>query len=168
MHLEEHIAAIETSIGNARQGLPQPVFDLISRITAVVNVDLLIRNDRREILLTWRHDALYHGWHLPGGVVRFKERMEDRVAAVARIELGSTVSIPSEPLAITQIIHPNRAARGHFVSFLFDCTLTAPLDETRRHHGGAPKSEEWAWHAAYPTDMIGEHEIYRRFFDARP
>ena len=33
----------------------------------MVNVDLLIRNDRRETLLTWRQDELYRGWHIPAG-----------------------------------------------------------------------------------------------------
>src|SRR5438105_3537937 len=102
MSLEDHVAAIDSFIGDPRQGLPKPVFDLLSRITPVVNVDLLIRNDRREILLTWRDDELYHGWHVPGGVVRFKERMADRVAAVARIELGTAVTMKPEPLAVNE------------------------------------------------------------------
>jgi len=164
MRLEEHIDAIESFIEDPRQGLPQPVFDLLSRIAPVVNVDLLVRNERGETLLTWRHDELYHGWHVPGGVVRFKEHLADRVAAVARAELGTTVTIKPEPLALTQIIEPTRAARGHFVSFLFDCRLDGPLDEVLRHRGGAPKADEWAWHATFPPDMIAAHEIYRRFF----
>ena len=165
MRLDEHITAIEASIADPRARLPQPVFDLMSRITPVVNVDLLIRNDRREVLLTWRHDELYHGWHVPGGVVRFKERLADRAAAVGHTELGAAVTMRPEPLAVTEIIEPERAARGHFVSFLFDCTLDGPADETRRYRGGAPKPGEWAWHAGYPPDMISAHHIYRRFFD---
>jgi ADP-ribose pyrophosphatase YjhB (NUDIX family) len=168
MRLEEHIAAIESAIDDPRTGLPQPIFDFLSRITAVVNVDLLIRNDRGEVLLTWRDDALYHGWHVPGGVVRFKERMVDRVAAVARSEIGTDVTIRPEPLAMTEIIEPTRAARGHFVSFLFDCTLAGPADETLRYRGGAPSRDQWAWHATYPPDMISAHQIYRRFFPPQP
>src|SRR5687768_9624538 len=142
MRLEDHIAAIESAIGDPRRGLPQPVFDLLGRITPVLNVDLLIRNDQREILLTWRDDELYHGWHVPGGVVRFKERMEDRVAAVARIELGTSVTMQPEPLAVTQIILDERPARGHFVSFLFDCKLAGPPDEALRQRGPSPKRHE--------------------------
>lgn len=167
MRLEEHVAAIDASVDDPRKQLPQPVFDLISRITPVVNVDLLVRNERREILLTWRHDELYHGWHVPGGVLRFKEHMSDRVAAVAQTELGTAVTMKPEPLAVTEIIEPERAARGHFVSFLFDCTLDRPADGTLRYRGGEPKPGEWAWHASYPLDMIGAHEIYRRFFHAQ-
>ena len=71
MTLEDHVAAIAAAIGDARQGLPEPVFRLLGRITPVVNVDLLVRNERGETLLTCRQDDLYLGWHLPGGVVRF-------------------------------------------------------------------------------------------------
>ena len=165
MRLEDHIAAIDAAVGNAARGLPEPVFRMVGRLTPVVNVDLLIRNDRRETLLTWRHDDLYLGWHIPGGVVRFKERMEERVAEVARTELGATVSMRPEPAAINQIITRERDARGHFVSFLFECALTSAPDEALRYRGGPPKNGEWAWHAAYPADMIGSHAVYRRFFD---
>jgi colanic acid biosynthesis protein WcaH len=76
MRLEEHIAAIEAAVADPRGGLPEPIFRLLARLTAMVNVDLLVRNDRRETLLTWRQDDLYRGWHIPGGIIRYKERME--------------------------------------------------------------------------------------------
>lgn len=165
MGLDDHIAAIDAAVGDATKGLPEPVFRLIGRLTPVMNVDLLIRNDRRETLLTWRHDDLYVGWHIPGGVVRFKERMAHRVAEVARTELGATVSMRGEAAAINEIITHARDARGHFVSFLFACELTSALDETRRYRGGSPKHGEWAWHPSYPPDMIDSHAVYRRFID---
>jgi len=165
MTLEDHVAAIEAAVGDARRGLPEPVFRLLGRITPVVNVDLLVRNARGETLLTWRQDDLYLGWHLPGGVVRFQEPMTNRVAEVARIELGAAVSMSAHPLAVNEIIEPGRAARGHFVSFLFECALTSDLDEARRYRGGVPSDGEWAWHAACPPDLIGTHAIYRRFID---
>jgi ADP-ribose pyrophosphatase YjhB (NUDIX family) len=168
MGLEDHIAAIDAAVGDATRGLPEPVFGLIGRLTAVVNVDLLIRNDRRETLLTWRHDDLYLGWHIPGGVVRFKERMAERVAAVARMELGATVSAKPEPAAMHEIITHARDARGHFVSFLFECELTSALDEALRYRGGPPQNGQWAWHAACPADMIDSHAVYRRFIDPQP
>ena len=165
MRLDDHIAGIDAAVGDATRGLPEPVFRLVGRLTPIVNVDLLIKNERGETLLTWRHDDLYLGWHVPGGVVRFKERMAERIAEVARAELGATVSMHAEPAAIHEIITHQRDARGHFVSFLFECALTSALDPLRRHGGGAPKHGEWAWHAAYPADMIDSHAVYRRFID---
>jgi colanic acid biosynthesis protein WcaH len=166
MTLDDHIAAIEAAVGDARQGLPEAVFLLLGRITPMVNVDLLIRNDHGETLLTWREDDLFLGWHVPGGVIRFKEDMVHRVGEVARLELGATVSINTPPLAVHELIEPHRSERGHFVAFLFECTLTSALDQTRRYRGGTPKNGEWAWHASWPADMIPPHEIYRRFIES--
>jgi colanic acid biosynthesis protein WcaH len=169
MTLQDHIAAIEAAVGDATRGLPEPVFALVGRLTPVVNVDLLIKNDRGETLLTWRHDGLYLGWHVPGGVVRFKESMQHRIAEVARTELAATVSTKPEPAAVHEIITHTRDARGHFVSFLFECRLTSALDDTIRYGGGgAPRHGQWAWHASYPADMIDSHAVYRRFIDPQP
>jgi colanic acid biosynthesis protein WcaH len=167
MTLNDHVAAIEAAIGDARQGLPEPVFELLGRITPIVNVDLLVRSQAGETLLTWRQDALYLGWHLPGGVVRFQEPMAHRVAEVARIELGATVSIVRDPVAVREIIDPARAARGHFVSFLFECTLTSALDEARRCRGAVPHDGQWAWHASPPPDLLDIHGIYRPYFGSQ-
>jgi colanic acid biosynthesis protein WcaH len=165
MRLDDHIAAIDKAVGDARQGLPEPVFQLVGRIMPIVNVDLLIRNDGGETLLTWRQDDLFVGWHLPGGVVRFKERMADRVQQVARTEVGTTVTMSDAPIAVHELIDPVRAARGHFVSFLFECRLIGSPDERLRYSGGEPQSGQWAWHGRYPSDMIGAHAIYRRFIE---
>ena len=164
MDLKGHIEAIESVTGDPRQGLPDEVFSLITRLTPMANVDLLIR-DRRQTLLTWRDDGLYLGWHVPGGIIRFKERMADRVAEVARLELAALVTIRPGPLAVNEIIHAERHVRGHFIAFLYECQLTTEPDETLKYDGGAPKHGQWAWHARCPPDLIASHEIYRRFLD---
>jgi colanic acid biosynthesis protein WcaH len=166
MDLEPHITAIEAVVGDARTGLPEPVFELLCRMTPMVNVDLLIRNQRAETLLTWRQDALYHGWHVPGGIVRFKERMADRIAAVARLELGASVDVVRpEPVAVNEIIQPVRLARGHFISFLFECRLTSDPNPRLAHRSGDPAPGQWAWHAVFPQAMIDSHEMYRKFIE---
>jgi ADP-ribose pyrophosphatase YjhB (NUDIX family) len=167
MDLTEPIEKIEAAVPDPRQGLPQPVFRLVCRLTPMVNVDLLIRNERSETLLTWRDDGLYLGWHVPGGIVRFKERMADRIAAVARLELDTAVTVNGAPLAVNEII-TDWAVRGHFISFLFDCALVDPPSEALHHTGGAPKHGQWAWHARCPDDIIASHRRYRSFIDPQP
>ena len=166
--LDEHVQAIESAIADPREGLPDEVFHMVARLTPMTNVDLLIYNERGETLLTWRDDGLYHGWHIPGGIIRFKERMADRVAKVARLELGAAVTIKEPPVAINEVIHLERRVRGHFIAFLFECELASELDAARRHTGGAPVDGQWAWHASFPADMIRSHEMYRRFIGRRP
>jgi colanic acid biosynthesis protein WcaH len=167
MHLTEHINAIESGVADARAGLPEDVFRLVCRLTPMVNVDLLIRNERSETLLIWRDDGLYLGWHVPGGIVRFKERMADRIAEVARIELDSAVTVNGGPIAVNEII-TDWAVRGHFISFLFDCALVQPPSERLHHRGGAPAHGQWAWHARCPDDIIESHQRYRHFIDPQP
>jgi colanic acid biosynthesis protein WcaH len=168
MALDEHIDAIESAVADPRRGLPDEVFQLVTRLTPMANVDLLIRNDRRETLLTWRDDALYRGWHIPGGIIRYKERMVDRVAEVARLELGAVVTIKGAPVAVNEVIHLDRRVRGHFIAFLFACDLASGPDERLRFHGGQPARGQWAWHGTVPADMIRSHEMYRRFIEPTP
>jgi colanic acid biosynthesis protein WcaH len=165
MRLDEHIDAIESAIADSRRGLPDEVFHLVARLTPMVNVDLLVRNDRRETLLTWRDDELYRGWHIPGGIIRYKERMADRVAEVARLELGAVVTIKGSPVAVNEVIHVDRHVRGHFIAFLFECELANGPDERLRHNSGTPVRGQWAWHGTFPPDMIRSHEMYRRFIE---
>lgn len=163
--LEPHVTAIESAVADARRGLPDEVFYMVTRLTPMANVDLLIQNDRRETLLTWRDDGFYHGWHVPGGIVRYKERMADRIVEVARLELGTTVSSKPAPVAVNEVIHPERTVRAHFIAFLFACELSGALDETRRYAEGTPVHGQWAWHPRCPPDLIASHEMYRSFLD---
>lgn len=166
MHLEDRIQEIEAAVGDARRGLPEPVFRMVTRLTPILNVDLLIRESGRT-LLTWRDDSYYRGWHVPGGIVRFKERMADRLAEVARLELGATIAAGRAPVAVNEIIHDDRVVRGHFISFLFECELTSPLDESRRPREASPKHGDWGWHERTPEGIIRSHDMYRRFIDGR-
>lgn len=164
MQVNKLIRLLESSIKDPKKGLPEELFLFASRITPIVNVDLLIKNKDGDTLLTWRDDGYWPaGWHIPGGIVRYKENFSDRINAVAKIELGTKVKFSRTPLAINEVIGPKMKNRGHFISFLFQCTLTSPPDKNIRHNAGAPKSGEWAWHAKPPKNLIPIHKVYREF-----
>ncbi len=165
--LKESVDAIASFVGDARKGLPDEVFRLVTSLTPMLNVDLLIKNEEQHTLLTWREDEFYQGWHVPGGIVRYKERMVDRVAAVARIELGARVRINGGPVAINEVMHPTREVRGHFISILYACDLAGPLDEARRQGPGSPKHGDWAWHATCPPQILRQHEMYRHLIEQK-
>jgi colanic acid biosynthesis protein WcaH len=163
--LKELIQQLEAHLADPQKGLPEDVFLLLSRLSPLINVDLLIRNEQGHILLTWRDDEYYlPGWHIPGGIIRYKETMGQRIEAVALHELGAKVTYHDGPLAIHQIIEPSRKNRGHFISLLFECTLISPLDKTLRYEQGPPLAGQWAWHAYCPHNLIAAHEMYRKFF----
>jgi ADP-ribose pyrophosphatase YjhB (NUDIX family) len=158
------IALLELSLRNPSEGLPEDIFLFVSRITPLVNVDLLIKSEQGRTLLTWRDDGYYPpGWHIPGGILRYKETMCDRIHAAAISELGTDVQFNKEPLSINEIIQPAKRIRGHFISFLFACTLVGTLDNDLRHAKGDPKPGQWKWHKQCPDNLISVHDIYRAF-----
>jgi len=164
MEIKKIINLLESLIKNPSKGLPEDIFLFISRITPIINVDLLIKNEQNQTILTWRDDNYYSaGWHIPGGIIRYKETIFDRIKAVAKNELGARVKFKKEPLAINEVIIPKRKNRGHFISLLYECTLTSPLDKNLKYEKGIPKSGQWAWYNKCPNDIILVHQMYRKF-----
>jgi colanic acid biosynthesis protein WcaH len=162
--INKTIDLLESYIDNPQEGLPEQVFLFLSRLTPMINVDLLIKNEQGQTLLTWRKDNYWApGWHIPGGIIRFKEKISDRIKAVALNELGAKVKFKTEPLATNEIIHPARMERGHFISMLYECTLSSPLDEKLKYTTGTPENGAWAWHDKCPGNLLEVHELYRKF-----
>jgi ADP-ribose pyrophosphatase YjhB (NUDIX family) len=163
MELKRVIETLEPFVRDPSQGLPEDLFLFVSRVTPLINVDLLIKDERNQTLLTWRDDGYWNpGWHVPGGIIRYKEPIAARVKAVAKTELGAEVEFDSDPLAINELIHEARENRGHFISLLYQCRLVTQPDE-RLHCSSTPKPNEWMWHGFCPPNMISVHEIYRKY-----
>lgn len=153
--LDAHIAAIESTIGNPRTGLPEDLFLFASRLIPLVNIDLLIRDPQGQVLLTWRNDEIFgQGWHVPGGCIRLGEKFADRIEAVAANELGVGVNFDTTPLGIFETIDDSRQSRTHHVSLLFGCTLRGDLDQQRRYNAKTPQAGSWAWHSECPDNLL--------------
>jgi len=102
-------------------GVGTDALDVISCLTPIVNVDLLIKNKDGKVLVSWRDDKVCgSGWHLPGGIVRYKESLLERVHKTAITELGVDVIVDESPLEINEIML-DQDIRGHFISILFKC-----------------------------------------------
>lgn len=159
------VQILESAIGNPHQGLPEEVFLFLSRITPLVNVDLLIQDDAGRTLLTWRDDEFFgQGWHIPGGVIRYKQTAAECVAACARRELGAEVSFDAAPLLVQETISAQRT-RGHFISLLYRCRLESTPDaRLRAAETEAPGAGAWRWHREPPPDLLQVHAPYARFF----
>lgn len=154
----------EANAGKPQGDLPEDLFLLISRLVPIVNVDLLIKDAQNRTLLTWRDDRIYgSGWHLPGGVIRFRETAADRVREVARVELGAEVTFDPTPLWVAEIIDPARELRSHAVSLLYRCALTGAPLESQEYRGGRPAPGMWQWHPHCPPDLLPFHRVYERF-----
>ncbi len=159
--LADAIAVLDRHVADPAQGLPEEVFYYISRTTPLVNVDLLIKDEAGRTLLAWRNDQYAgQGWHIPGGVVRFKETFETRVQKVAEREIGRKIDFDPVPLALNQLIHPDRNTRGHFISILYKCFLSGAF--VPENEGLTTADAGYLkWHECCPDNLIVYHEIYR-------
>ncbi len=163
--LPEQAAALMTAAcPDARAGLAQPLFLAVSRLTPLVNVDLLVTDDQGRLLMTWRSDTFYGpGWHVPGGILRFKESAAARIAAVAKTELGAQIDAASHPWRVMELIATERDLRGHFITLSYPCRLLTGLPEDRRS-AREPEHGQWAWFDKLPTQTITQHRFYESWF----
>jgi colanic acid biosynthesis protein WcaH len=158
------VEQLEGEIDATSDTLPEAVFLFLSRLTPLVNVDLLIRDASGRTLLTWRSDEFYGpGWHVPGGVIRYKEKAFERIRHVASRELGASVTVDPSPLFVDESIAPSRRNRGHFVSLLYRCQLLTAPDERLSCGSRDPLRGEWRWHVGCPANLIPEQQAYAAF-----
>ena len=163
MEIQEAIARLDEAAGDAEDGLPEELFLFVSRVTPLVNVDLLIQDKDKRTLLTWRDDEYFgQGWHLPGSIIRYKERAVDRVQKCAEQELGATVDFEPSPTVIVETAE-DRRTRGHFISLLYRCTLRTPPDPKLKA-GEHPKAGEWEWHSGCPENILKVQRVYQKYF----
>ena len=168
MNIADAITILNKQVPNPSAGLPDELFYYVSRITPLVNVDLLIKDENGRTLLAWRNDPTTgKGWHVPGGIVRFKETLEVRIKKVAETEIGTSVDFDPTPLAINQMILHESEIRGHFISILYKCSLpTAFIPENK----GLSKIDPGylKWHDSCPNDLLKFHKIYRKYLHNTP
>ncbi len=165
MTLPDAVRLLDHLAGDPRTGLPEELFLFVSRITPLINVDLLLQDPFHRTLLTWRSDELHGaGWHIPGGIIRYKESAHQRIREVARLELGASVDFDPAPIAVMESFSQERN-RGHFISLLYRCRLTSELDPQLRAGSGPPQPGAWRWHAGPPTDLLEVHHMYRPFLE---
>ena len=118
------IIDLEKFTDDPSKNLPDDLFYFIGRMTPYINVDLLIKCPKRGVLLTWRDDKYAgRGWHFPGGIVRFRETIKNRVIKVAFEELDILVSNLKGPITTNEVIIRDQVERSHFISLLYECTI---------------------------------------------
>jgi len=161
MKISEAIEFLEKQINNPSVGLPEEIFRFISRITPMVNVDLLIKDESNRTLLAWRDDIHGKGWHIPGGIIRYKENFETRILKVAENEIGVKIEFDPTPMTINQIIC-SHDTRGHFVSILYKCFLSCSFVpqnlDLKETDAGYLK-----WHVDCPNNLLEVQDIYKKY-----
>ncbi len=164
--VNDAIELLEKSIPNPEKGLSDEVFYYISRTTPLVSVDLLIQDEDLGTLLSWRDDQYTgQGWHVPGGIIRYKESIISRINQVSKSELATEVVFEPVPIAINQIIAYQQRDRAHFVSLLFKCRVPDDFEINNRVLDESDPGY-LRWFQQCPDDILSWHQIYRPFIDS--
>jgi hypothetical protein len=151
-----------------REDLGEALFHLVSRLTHIVNEDLLTQRSEgvgKQILLVWRSDSSYVAWHLPKSIIRFKEAAVARLHEVARLELGALGIGYYKPLEVFEFISRTHNTRGHFLSHLNACELRCNLDRATECQDFYNSTHgKWACHCEIPSNLLKVREIYGKYF----
>ncbi len=162
MDIKDAIKILDEYVADPKKGLPDEVFYFISRMTPLINVDLLIKDEKGRTLLGWRNDELAgRGWHILGGIIRFKENWEDRIKKVAEMEIGAEVKFDPTPMAINQFFC-SHDERGHFISLLFKCFLPSSFIPENK---GLKENDRGYLkrHETCPPDFLKCQETYKKY-----
>lgn len=163
MNISDAVTVLDNYVSNPAKGLPEEIFFYISRTTPLVNVDLLIKDEKKRTLLSWRDEKYVgKGWHVPGGIIRFKETFETRIKKTAETEIGADISFDITPIALNQFIDPKGTIRSHFISVLYKCFLSGVF--VPQNKGLSNNDNGYLmWHDLCPNNLIPCHEIYRKY-----
>ncbi len=92
-------------------------WDWMKDNTPILCVDGVVVDESGRVLLSLRDVEPEKGkWHLPGGVVYRKERLEDAIKRVIKDETGLKVDVIK---TIGIYDDPNRDPRGHFITVAY-------------------------------------------------
>lgn len=161
--LKDLLTSVEQYVDNPMKGLPEEVFLFATKITPMINVDLIVRDKNGRILLSWRDDEhCGTGWHVPGGIIRYKENASERIEKVAELELGCKVIYSDNPVEVKELIN-DKEYRAHFISLVYECKIDGNLDLSKQEKN---KNEVGylEWHRTFPSNMIPVHHSYKSYF----
>lgn len=142
--------------------LPWPLFRFVTEVTATPNVDLLVHDEARGVLLAWRDDAFGRGWHVPGSIIRHREEVAHRIEACAEDEFGCAVRCSGGPVALVQIFDD----RGHSLSLCYRATLLGRPTRRVLTESETPAAGDLRWFHEAPGDLYPSHRVYREVLAA--
>ena len=151
------------------KGLGTELFLFSSTLAPVVNVDLLIIDEKDRMLLSWRNDIQTNsGWHVPGSCIRFRERLEDAIQRCAKEEIGTSVIHSVEPIKVYEFqwngYRPkvkDQRERAHFIALLYACKVPYDYD-IERHNLPKNKPGHLEWFETIPEDFLPIQECYKK------
>ena len=150
------------------EGLGTELFHFSSTLAPVVNIDLLIVDERGRVLLSWRNDQRAGtGWHVPGSCIRFRETLEDAIQRCARNEIGISVKHSREPIKVFESHWKenqrpdleDQRERAHFITLAYGCRPDGTFDDAKQNTAEGD-SGYLRWFETIPEDILPIQRCY--------
>ena len=156
------LEAILAKLSGSGAELPPVLFRFVTEVAATSNVDLLVQDGEKRVLLAWREDAFGTGWHVPGSIIRHREEIGHRIRACAEEEFGCDLVVAERPVALIQIFDD----RGHSVSLCYTAALRGTPARHVAGEGDTPQPGSLRWFDEVPDPLYPSHLVYRSVIEA--
>ena len=133
-------------INNPEKGIGTELFDAVITVVPQAAIEVLVVDNIEnpsKILLIYRADRYYLGWHFPGGYIRFGESFQGTVRSVIKRELDLKV----KKMEDTNIKQSFVDHRGHTIVNVFLVELEG-------------KSDRGQWFDHVPEDLLKGHKEF--------
>lgn len=108
--------------------LPHKIFLETFKLVPRVAINLVIKNDKGEILLTKRAIPPMKGyWHIPGGFLEKGEGLLECVKRIATKEIGIDINADVEQLGTFEDLDED--PRGHIIDIMYGYKLKSNLPQ---------------------------------------
>lgn len=142
------------SIEDPEKGVGTELFEASLKVFPQVAIETVIVDDIQspgpaQILLTWREDEHYKGWHVAGGFMRFGKSFEQTIADILRREHEAKV----EDVKETGITYNRVDSRGQTIGIVFLVKSDVPTDQN---------TSQKKWFNHIPQDALPHHKDFLR------
>jgi colanic acid biosynthesis protein WcaH len=134
----------------------QEFIDVV-RVTPLVAIDLIVRNEAGEILLGKRRNRpAQHWWFVPGGRIQKNERLQDAYRRIGKAELGITMPNAKLHGIFNHLYDDNYFGvpdiGTHYVTLAYRCELGKGI--TPVHDDQHAEMKWWAIDALMQSDSV--------------
>lgn len=137
---------------------PYPVFLALCKSVPIIAVDIALIKEKNRLLLTYRDDESYKGWHIPGSILTYQEKPIQAFYRVAKKELG--LKLKDLAKIKFQTYFSYRDPRENGIVLLFTASSKAePKDGKYFHLDNLPKDllKEQIQETKYLKDLVARH-----------
>jgi colanic acid biosynthesis protein WcaH len=151
-------------VGNEKRNievLPINVFKTVIKATPLISIDLIVRNDKQNILVGKRTNRPAQGfWFVPGGRVLKDESLEAAFKRLLVAELGKTCStknVVSKFKGVYQHFYDDNAIDSNFTTHY---VVLAYEIKTGRSLGRLPKEQHGSYKWLSEVELLKDKNVH--------